>query len=369
MKYLRVILIIFILFLSGCSLKTRLTYKIVFSLPINIEDNGLKIIKSSDFFFEVPSAYLIRDNYLYIIDKFNNRMLKYNKKNDVILKITNSQKKGITLVYKGSNHILQPLYVNEKLFGFRELGNIYVKKDNIYLESILMRQEEDRINSLSLILKYDKHGIPVHIIGNRLRRSNKIFPFRNLEKFLVDKQGNIFIYLKTEEYWRVIKLNENYKTVYRFNSVDFLKKISIIPDEKKKEKVIIENIENSFKGDFLVVAVTYYKNEIEFQKIILYRIDIETDNITELFTMSNEQYIFVLVDNFNRIYIWETKEPRKDVEYITLRLYNLAGRSVVYYGMKLDRKEAQWFNIKLQKDGKVTGINIRENKFNVVVWK
>lgn len=367
---MKIIFIIFILFLSGCSKKTRLNYRKAFCLPINTEKNSIKIIKSSDFFFEIPSAYKINDNHLYIIDKFNNRMLKYNKKNNLVLKITNTQKRDITLVYKGSNRILQPLYISERLYSFRELGNMHLKNDYIYMESILMRkEEEDRINSLSLILKYDKDGAPVDIIGTRLKRSNKIFPFRNLEKFSIDEQDNIFIYLKTEEYWRIIKLNENNKTVYKFNSVDFLKKINIIPDKKKKEKVIIENIDNSKKGDFLIAAVTYYKNEIEFQKNVFYRIDLETDDIVELFSLSNEEYNFVLVDNFNRLYLWETEEARKDIEYIVIRLYNLSGKSIVNYAMSLDRKEAQWFSIKLQKNGKISGINIKDNKFNVVEWK
>ena len=60
----------------------------------------------------------------------------------------------------------------------------------------MRQEEEDMINSLSLILKYNKDGTPTEVIGNRLKRSNKIFPFQNMEKFTIDRENNIFVYIK-----------------------------------------------------------------------------------------------------------------------------------------------------------------------------
>jgi len=370
MNQFRIISLITVLFFFSCSRKSRLDYKTVYSLPVNSSPDSIKIIKSSDLFYEIPSSYVIYNKHLYIADKFNNRIMKYNRKNESILKISNEKKIDINLVYKGSNRILQPLLMNEKLFSFKELNNLYIKNDYIYAESVLMRlEEEDRISSLSLILKYNEKGEPKSIIGNRTGPSNKIFPFRNMEKFSVDKNNNIFVYMKNEDNWWVFKLDSAYRKIYRFNSIDFLKKTGIIINKKKKERYVIENIDNSENGDFLIIGLLHYKEETDFLKTIYYKVDIQTDIIKKLFILPDEKYNFVLLDNQNRIYIWETEDPEKHKENIVLRLFSLTGKSIINYAIRLDSEEVQWFSIKLQKDGVISGINLKNCKFNVVVWK
>ena len=370
MKYLKIILLLLILLLS-CSRyrKIKLTFRTLFSLPINVGNDSIKMLNSSGLYSEIPSAYQIRDNDLYIIDKFNNRVLQYNKKKGLVSIISNGKKNDIRLVFAGSNRILQPFHYNERLFGFNDLRSIWVSKENIYIESILMAgDEEDPICTYSFILKYKKDGTPVKIIGNRLRRSNRIYPLMNCVKFSTDKSNNLFIYLKNDEQWNVKKLNRDHRTVSRFNSDEFLLK-NMKPDRKKKEKVIIENIDHSADGNFLIMAVTHFKEEIKFQKNIFYKIEIESGKTEKLFAINYENYNFILMDNTDKIYMWETGKTGKNIENIILRLYNTGGNPIKNYAIKLDRRKVHWFDIKIQKDKKITGINITDNRFNVVEWK
>ncbi len=371
-KHLKIILLTVVFLLSACGRfrKIPLISRMNFSLPINAKNNGIKILKSSGPVFEIPSLYQVNDNNLYIIDKFNNRMLKYNKKNSLILAISNTKKNKVRLVYTGSNQVLRPLHISKKLFSFHELGALWVNKENIYLESILKeKNEESKIKGRSLILKFDKDGAPLDIIGTRIKRSNQIIPFPNMVKFTVDESNNLFVYLKEDNHTRVLKLNEDHKIIYRFNSSVFFQKNKIKPDKKTKENIIIDNIDNSYAGNFLVLTLTYFKDEIKFQKTVFYKVDISTGNSSELFTINNENYNFILIDNSNLVYLWETENIKKNKENIILRLYNIDGRSVINYTMKLNRDKEQWFDIKIQKDKKITGINIKDNKYNVAMWK
>ncbi len=371
-KHLKIILLTVVFLLSACGRfrKIPLISRINFSLPINAKNNGIKILKSSGPVFEIPSLYQVNDNNLYIIDKFNNRMLKYNKKNSLILAISNTKKNKVRLVYTGSNQVLRPLHISKKLFSFHELGALWVNKENIYLESILKeKNEESKIKGRSLILKFDKDGAPLDIIGTRIKRSNQIIPFPNMVKFTVDESNNLFVYLKEDNHTRVLKLNEDHKIIYRFNSSVFFQKNKIKPDKKTKENIIIDNIDNSYAGNFLVLTLTYFKDEIKFQKTVFYKVDISTGNSSELFIINNENYNFILIDNSNLVYLWETENIKKNKENIILRLYNIDGRSVINYTMKLNRDKEQWFDIKIQKDKKITGINIKDNKYNVAMWK
>lgn len=347
--------------------KLRLAYSTKFSLPINGREDSLKILNTSDFFFDAPSSYYIKSKNLYIIDKFNNRILQYNKRNKMVLKITNEQKNDINLVFFGSNQVLQPFTLNNDLFSFRDLGNIFVNDEYIYCESVLMKKgKEHPINAFSIILKYNLKGEPVNVIGLK-KGQNKIYPFSNLIKFSVDKKQNMFIYSKQDENWQVLKLDSNFNIIYKFRSYDLLQNYDF--KKKEKEKIVIENIDNSINGDFLLIACTYFKNEIEFQKMIFYRIDIATGKVIKLFKVSDENFNFVLLDNSNLVYLWASESLRNNKEGITIRIFNLAGKIIANYYIKLNRSEAQWFDIKMQKDRLISGINIAGNKFNVVEWK
>ncbi len=372
MKYLKIILLTAVFLLPACGRfrKIPLISRMNFSIPVNAGYDSIKVPESFEPVPEIPSLYKVNDNNLYIIDKFNTRMLKYNKKNSLMLAISNTKKNKIRLVYTGSNNLLQPLYISKKLFSFHELGALWINKENIYLESILItKNEESKIKGRSLILKFDKDGTPLDIIGTRIKRSNQIIPFPNMVKFTVDQSNNLFAYLQNDDHTQVLKLNEDHKIIYRFNSSVFFRENKIKPDKKTKEKIIIDNIDNSAKGNFLILALAYFKDEIKFQKTVFYKVDTKTGKTSELFIVNNENYNFILIDNSNLIYLWETENIKKNKENIILRLYNTEGRSVINYTMKLNRAKEQWFDIKIQKDKKITGINIKDNKYNVAMWK
>ena len=359
--------------LSGCSKfrKNKLSYRKAFSIPINKDQtNNININKISDFFFEIPTTCKIYNKDLYLIDNYNNKVLKYNDNNELTLTISNKMKKIIDLVYTGSNRILQPLHIHNRLFSFNDLGSIQISRRYIYLENIIFKTDEGKkAASQSLILRYDPEGMPDNLIGLRMKKSNKIYPLRNLEKFSVDKNDNTFVYLKDEEHWRVRKFNTNNKTLFRFSSYTFFQEEELLPDKSVNEKIVIENIDNSFDGQILVLSVAYFNNEIEFRKVVYYKVDIQSGQSARLFTIRNERLNYVLLDDKNRIYMWETKGDKNNIEYITIRLYNLKGKAILNYLIKLDRADIQWFDIKIQKDKLITGVNIQDNKFNVVVWE
>jgi len=367
-KLFLVTLLFFILFFfSHCLKKIKLSYTIRFSFPLNSKKSYIKIKKVSDYHYQIPSEYKIVNKKLYIVDKITNKLFVFDKKNNLITVISNKLKKTITLQFVGSNKKLLPLPLNNRLYTFNEIGKMFVKEPYIYIENIILREENDNnIYSYSLILKYSNNGKPLQIIGNWITKSNKIYPFYNLEKFTVDISNNIFTYQKIDDFWRVLKISPHRKTLYKFYSTDFFKRNNLLPT--KKGKIIIENIDNSEKGDFLIVALAYFKKEIEFQKLIFYKVDLQNKD-TKLFTLYNANDNFINIDKQNKITIWETKKVKKNFEYINLKKFNIYGHLINSFYIKLNRSKTYWFDIKVQKDGKITGINIENNKFNIVEWR
>lgn len=362
-------ILICLLFLCiGCAKfqKVKLNYKVKFSLPINQDSGSIKILKTSNYFFEIPSSYFIYDSNLYIVDKFNNRIMGYDD-DDTVLVISNRSAVQLTPVHAGSNRILQPFINNASLFSFHELGSVWVNKDAVFVESIIDSKEEEGLkHSYSFILKYNKEGKPLQAFGLR-RANNKVYPFFNIVKFTVDNKNNLFIYSKHDDNWQIFKLDQNGKVLFNFNSFILMQSNAFL--SIKGEKAVIENIDNSYNGDFLILGIAYYKADVKYQKSIYYKYDINSKKIEKLFNINNESFHFVHLNNNDLLYFWETEQGKKHNENIIYRIYNLSGRLVIRYYIELNRQEKNWFNIRLQKEGLITGANIDDDKFNIVVWK
>ncbi|MBU1077664.1 MAG: hypothetical protein KKH98_10250, partial [Spirochaetes bacterium] len=371
-KYLKIIFFMILVMLVSCGRfrKVHLTERVRFTLPVSGE-NSVQVIRSSEFFIEAPSSYYLKKNKLYIINRFNNTVLEYNKKNEIVMKLTNKNTLEINPVLSGSNQVLQPFSASRDLFSFRELDKILVSDNAIYLESILQKNDvENQINAYSLILKYDLNGEMSSVIGSpavSYSNSNKFYPFVNLVKFSIDDQDNIFVYSKIDENWEIVKLDKEHNLIYRFRSYDLLQKFDF--KKKENEKIVLENIDNSKDGTFLIFAVTYFKDEVRFKRTVFYRLDIATDKITRLFRINDENLNFVYLDNSHLLYLWETEEMKNNKETVIMRIYTLSGRLITNYYLRLDRSKAQWFGISMQKDRIISGINIIEDKLNVVEWK
>lgn len=349
-------------------MKTRLYYSTKFKLPINDKSDSIKIVKTSDIFFKVPTSYCIEDNNLYIIDKFNNRILQYNKKNKLITAISNKRKNTINLVYTGSNNILQPFDLSDDLFSFKDLDKININNDNIYVESIIMEKLKGAsYDFFSFILKYNKKGKPLDVIGMKYGK-NRIYPFFNMVKYSIDNDQNIFVYSKNDEDWTVLKLDsKSHSIIYKFDSISFFQTNEI--PKKGKETIVVEYVDNFKNGDTLLIVLSYYKNEIEYQKTLLYKLDIKNGILEKLFKINDEKLNLVFFDNEEFVSFWETESVKNDKENIILRVYDLSGNLKSNSLIVLDRSKAQWLNINFQADQIISGINIKNNKLNVVVWK
>lgn len=364
-----IILSIALLFLySACArfkIK-KLSPHIEFSIPIGEKIDNVKVIQSSDYFFEIPSEYFVKEKFLYLVDIFNFRVLKFNKKNQIILnfgeKYNDKEVNEFNLFSTNFNGI--PF--GQNLFKFVEPGQICVdNRNNILVENILISvTEEHKYNAFSIILKFDQNGKPMEIYGKRITSEGNIYPFEEMDHFSVDLNNNLFVFEKKDKIWKVYKFSKPDKLLALFNSTMFIKKIKI----DKNEKAVIENIDHSFTGNFLIVGVTIYKNDYQFVRSEFYKAYF-TGTIEKLFTLKSEEYNFILVNNSDIIYLWKTEEKNEEEEKILLRLLNLKGKIIANKVLKLKRTKARWFNIKVQKNDVVAGINLSNNLFNIVLWE
>ncbi len=366
-KFLNLFILLF-LFCLGCArFKTKnLTPHIEFSLSIGKDINNIKIIQTSDYFFEIPSEYFIKDKFLYLVDIFNFRVLKVGKKDKIILKFGEKYQEEKISEINLFNTNFSGLKFNNDLFKFVEPGQIYIdNKNNIFVENVLSSiTEEHRYNAYSIILKFDSRGKPLEIYGKKISKEGNIYPFEELDHFSVDINDNLFVVEKRENEWKIYKFSSPDKIIGLFTSSSLLSNIKI----PKDEKAVIENVDHSFTGDFIIAGVSFYKNKYQFIKTDFYKISF-SGKIERLFSLKNEEYNFILLNNSDIIYLWKTDEKSKKYEKIVLRLLNLKGKVVLIKNLKLRRSEAKWFNIKVQKNDIITGINLSHNCFNIVVWE
>ncbi len=349
----------------------KLTPEIKFSIPYSSSytKNKIRVIKNSDYFYQIPDKYIIKDNILYLVDKFNFRILLINKNNKIIKRINFSTNKiEFPFIYTDTNYYNLSYILKkdrEKLFEFLWGGNLKLdKNNNIYIENILTdKDEEHKVNNYSIILKFNFTGTPEKIISLK-ENKDKIFPFVNLENFDFDKKNRLFVFLKYDENWRVLRYNITNNNAFEFNLNNFLTNIS----KGKDEKVIIENIDFTANGKSLIISINKFKNNNQYEKTIFYILN-EDGHFKKLFNNKFMEYNFLGVSYNDLIYLGTTLETKNEKERIIFKILNMSGKTVINKLIELNRKNAKWFNISLQKDNLISGINLKANKFNVVVWK
>lgn len=366
----RIIILItglFFLYISCARFKIKkLSPHIEFSIPIGEKINNVKVIQSSDYFFEIPSEYFVKEKFLYLVDIFNFRVLKLNRKNQLILNFGERYNEKEINEFNLFSTNFNGIPISQNLFNFLEPGQIYVdNKNNILVENILVSiTEEHKYNAFSIILKFDKNGNPINVYGKRITPEGNIYPFEEMDHFSVDLNDNLFVFEKKDNnIWKVYKFSKPDRLLALFDSAMFIKKLKI----DKEEKAVIENIDHSFTGNFLIVGVTIYKNDYQFVRSEFYKVYF-TGAIEKLFTLKSEEYNFILVNNSDIIYLWKTEEKTRE-EKILLRLLNLKGKIIANKVLELKRTKARWFNIKVQKNDIIAGINLSNKLFNIVLWE
>ncbi|MBN1898748.1 MAG: hypothetical protein JW827_08225 [Spirochaetes bacterium] len=362
-KILLSLLVISILLLACARFRTMKTASHVeFSLPL--DKNGVKVIQSSDHFFEIPSQYFIKDRFLYLVDLYNFRIIKVKRKGDIQLSFGEENKNPVSYDYVLKSSNFSGLKLNDDIFKFIQPNQILVdSKDNILVENVLSSTtEEHEYNAYSLILQYDKTGAPVFVYGRKIN-SGYIFPFQELDHFAFDRNDHLFVFEKSEYEWKIYKFSQPDRIESFLASSSF---ITNVPSEEK-EQVKIEGIDNSYSGDFLVAAINFYRENFEYLRTEFYRISLE-GQLTRLFTVKDEEYSFIILDHSDIIYMWRTVERSRE-DYILLRLFSLKGRIIINKMITMDRDRGKWFDIRIHKNNKISGINLNNNLFNIMVWE
>ena len=282
MKKIFLIGLIIITLLVKCSnfnYKT-LHSKIKFSIPYSMksEKDKLKIIKNSDYFYQIPDKFFFKNEYLFLVDKYNNRILKINEDNKI--------EQDIKLLFDENENI--HLYIdtnqNKLYLSKREIeiikknifsGRIKVNnKNEIFLENILIEnnEEDSDINNYSVILKYNNSGVLENLLSLS-KEKNKIFPFKDLENFDFDRNNNIFFILKTDLNWKVLKYDISIKKISEFHINKFLSELS----KNKDESLVIDNIDFTSDGNNLILAVSVFEKEVIYKRTIFYKLNINNE--------------------------------------------------------------------------------------------
>ncbi len=368
-KIILAVFIISTILFSHCSKYkvNKLSPHTKFHLTIGNKKDDVKIINISDYFFETPSEYFIKNRTLFLIDSFNYRILKVDKKNNIssIFGEMFPENKLDKLNITASNSSELPF--DSDLFKFVEPGQIYIDRNNsILVENILSSiNEEHKYNAYSLILKFDENGKPLEIYGEYVSSENRIYPFKYLDHFSVDTHNNLFVFEKIDNNWIVFKFETPQKRLNQILTSSIIEKISK-PNEN--DNLVIENIDHNSTGDFLIAGINFYNKDYKFSKTVFYRINF-SGTFSQLFTIKDEDYNFFLVNNSDIIYLWKTVEQDNGEEKIILALINLRGEIIEKEKIELKRDGNKWFNIKIEKDDTISGIQIKNKELNIVSWE
>ncbi len=344
-------LLIVIISIISCAGPTgkELSPKKFLILPLEIS----KIIllqKKSEYYFHTIHYY-VDSKYLYFISPDNTTVEKIDKNLNVIFK-----KVCNTNLFSTNISLFLKKHLTTLVFPSRIISDL---NQNIIIENVLnLVTEQYSYTPASTIFLFSPDGKLKEVF---LKDKKYYIPFSGVEGLSLDVNNNIYVKEQITNTWIINKIDTKNKIIKIININNILKKF--LPANSQYG---IENIEPTRNGENLICGVALFEENMEFKGLKFYQISIKNKKVKYLFKVKKEDWHFVGMDIYNIIYLWETDaEERK----IKLHLYNLTGNYVGVKTISLEKLKGTIIDLKIQRNGIITGLRLQKGKLLIEVWK
>lgn len=257
--------------LIGCSRSDDVQYEELFSLNFGYNDNEIGINLNSENMLEYGFDFDYKNNFFYISDSINNKVIKLTEKGEALLIIYNPETNSIlksTDVFSatGDEILFTKLYREYGLYTPEIIAsdgdrNIYVVNKDPGLKKI----NENQSVSDQLILKFDNNGDFQYILGTEGK--GNLTPFTHITDIKIDDKNNLLIKEDFDENTLICKFDKNGA---------LLKKSTVnkkeIPLQKNEENLIAiqSGVFLGYKEDELYITSQFIKENLESSLILKY---------------------------------------------------------------------------------------------------
>ena len=208
--------------LAGCGRNriVELKKEHLFSLPVGTDEEEIGVLRESSGRFVGPAHVLFRNGFFFTVDSVNQKIMKTTTPGDVILIIADGE-----MVEDEGDSVMKTK--QKKYYDFNQIGLIEVDhENNVYVEDMFLEKTEvetvidifsiddEAIDEekeyeekyMSYILKFDRLGSIVHLIGENGIDSDPFYYVYNID---IDRDGYLVVMTGNDEW--------NAWTYYRFS--------------------------------------------------------------------------------------------------------------------------------------------------------
>lgn len=257
--------------LIGCSRSDDVQYEELFSLNFGYNDNEIGINLNSENMLEYGFDFDYKNNFFYISDSINNKVIKLTEKGEALLIIYNPETNSIlkstdVSSATGDEILFTKLYREYGLYTPEIIAsdgdrNIYVVNKDPGLKKI----NENQSVSDQLILKFDNNGDFLYLLGTEGK--GNLTPFTHITDIKIDDKDNLLIKEDFDENTLICKFDKNGALLKK--SVVNKKEI---PLQKNEENLIAiqSGVFLGYKEDELYITSQFIKENLESSLILKY---------------------------------------------------------------------------------------------------
>lgn len=257
--------------LIGCSGNDDVQYEELFSLNFGYNDNEIGINLNSENMLEYGFDFDYKNNFFYISDYINNKVVKLTEKGEALLIVYNPETNTIlkstdATTATGDEILFTKLYREYGLYTPEIIAsdgdrNIYVVNKDPKLKKI----NENQSVSDQLILKFNNNGDFLYIIGTEGKGS--LTPFTHITDIKIDEKNNLLVKEDFDENTLIAKFDKNGALLKK--SIVNKKEI---PLQKNEENLIAiqSGVFLGYKEDELYITSQFIKENLESSLILKY---------------------------------------------------------------------------------------------------
>ncbi|HNZ27307.1 MAG TPA: hypothetical protein PLG34_09025 [Spirochaetota bacterium] len=257
--------------LIGCSGDDGVQYEELFSLNFGYNDNEIGINLNSENMLEYGFDFDYKNNFFYISDRINNKVIKITEKGELLLIIYNPETNSIlkstdATTATGDEILFTKLYREYGLYAPEIIAsdgdrNIYVVNKDPKLKKI----NDNQSVSEQLILKFNNNGDLLYILG--IEGKGSPTPFTHITDIKIDEKNNLLLKEDFDENTLIYKFDQNGAPLKK--SVINKKEIPL----QKNEEDLIAIQSGAFLGykeDELYITSQFIKENLESSLILRY---------------------------------------------------------------------------------------------------
>ena len=268
MKYIRIILLFLIL--CSCSRRSDSLLTTVFALKLGYDENNIGMKLNEHNLIDYKIDMIHRNNFFYITDKVNEKIMKFTERGELLLVIYNQDTNDIFQQNSGddasentaSGYVSTKIYKPYPLIQPEKIEadfdrNIYVVDNNQEYKKV----NDDKTVCDQLILKFDNEGNLLYKLG---RNGVGNVPFGFISTLMTDNRDNLLVTESDESGYALSKFDKNGQLIKRVVIAS-----NSAPKQKSEEDFIVDvvSVQPSRFDDEIYLTCQYIRENVESRLI------------------------------------------------------------------------------------------------------